>query len=568
MTTYLSNAQGTTIGPYANFQSVAGNSTITYNNYNDSQRGDWITVKGKKIRTVMDSDIEFLRLLSSEIRCVDVKPDDEASTSSDSQVVKVKKRVQTAKIVGCRGRFTATTLEPVSRKDQDKFREIARCVLEAAVCHRSALVMQRFAIQSLRDDEALPFLVTGREEDWPYNLKTHSWHYDPVSLSLNPPTVNDLQPLLNHYPPLCQDTIPRLNATEIVAHVEENLGNFLYLIASSGGNWIDNLSDYARNGLLTFGAVIQRRNPEILAHVPSTPSPELFCQSRSSNVKVRYSNSGRVDLTFRKTGATKVEIHFGLRIPYSDRLCAAYLCQSLHFRAGCRDVKDVIFIDEVGFELKGTFFEDPTTHPTPAYLFISPLRTELVNGLHCVRFPFPQSLVYWSSDLHGRNKIDKEEWEKLGIPELSMMDLIGTHWVDEDYATVHELLCQKNYDLDGKQYAFDYGYSELILGDPHDTTRIEDLDDLGLLDCDVQPSTLQLASPSTYSLVETSPDSLLESEHMPSLLNKITVTPNCWMKGFLNKYYLKLSDREVKASKAAGTGENLGEWDVIEREDV
>ncbi|KAK1215638.1 hypothetical protein PQX77_021762 [Marasmius sp. AFHP31] len=535
MTSYLSNAQGTTIGPYANFQSVAGNSTITYNNYNNSQSGDWITVKGKKIRTVMDSDIEFLRLLSSETRCVDVKPDDEASTSSDSQVVKVKKRVHTAKIFGCRGKFTATTLEPVSRKDQDRFKKIARCILEAAVCHRSARLTQVFAvtesdgltllvynelvnggefvkrysnknrivyrylnyilcfaIQSLRDDKALPFLVANRWGDWSINLKTLTWHYNPASLSLNPPTERHLRPFANHLPPPRQDTVPQLNATEIVAHVEENLGDFLYLIASGGGKLVGDLSKCAQNGLLTFGAVIQRRNSEILAHFPSTPSPELFCESRSSDVKARYSNSGRVDLTFQKTGAVKVEIDFGLRIPYSDQLRAAYFCQSLHLCDGYRDVEDAIFIDKVGFKLKGTFLQDPTTCATPAYLFISPLRTELVNGLHCVCYPFPRSQFYWSSDPYGRNKIAKKDWKELGIPKLRVRGMIKSYWDDEDYAVVQEILQQKNYDPDGNQYACEHGYPELILGDPHNTTRIEDLDHLELLNPNVQPSTSQL----------------------------------------------------------------------------
>ncbi|KAK1234071.1 hypothetical protein PQX77_002733, partial [Marasmius sp. AFHP31] len=598
MAALLSHSQGTTIGDHASFYNVAGNAII--NNYSNSQR-DRITVNGKTVRVVMDSDVHYLRLQSSRILSVDVNPDNEASTSSKSHVVRLKKMVQTAKISGQKGRFTATTLEPVNREDQGKFKEIADRVLQAAVCQRSALLTQVFAVtesdalttlsydelasgdevvnqyhdknwivyyylnytigvavQSLRDDEALTFPVTNRWGDWSVNFKTLTWHYNPASLSLNPPTERSLLPLLNHLPPLCQDTLPQLNATEIVAHVEENVGDFLYLIASNGGELVGDLSKCARNGLLTFGAVIRRGNPEILAHFPSTPSPELFCRSRSSDAKATYSTSGRVDLTFRKTGAVKVEIDFGLRILYSNRLRAAYLCQSLHIRDGCRDVEDVIFIDSVGFKLEGTFSEDPTTRPTPAYLFVSPLRTELVNGLHCVLgYPFPQSLLYWSSDPHGRNKIAKWDWKRLGIPELRARGSIGSFWDDEYYAVVREVLRQKNYNPDGKRYAREHGYPELILGDPHDTTRIQDLDDSGPLDSEVQPSPPQLAS--TYLHVETSPDPHFESEYTPSLSNKITVSPTGWVKGFLKKYYLKLSDRKVKASGATGTQRNQGD---------
>ncbi|KAL0057105.1 hypothetical protein AAF712_016268, partial [Marasmius tenuissimus] len=73
---------------------------------------------GRTIRKVINSDIHCLRLLSSEILGVTVEPKG-ASTSSKSQVIKLKKMVQTAEIFGCTGRYTATTLEPVNREDQE-----------------------------------------------------------------------------------------------------------------------------------------------------------------------------------------------------------------------------------------------------------------------------------------------------------------------------------------------------------------------------------------------------------------------------------------------------------------
>ncbi|KAJ8074542.1 hypothetical protein PM082_015444 [Marasmius tenuissimus] len=108
------------------------------------------------------------------------------------------------------------------------------------------------------------------------------------------------------------------------------------------------------------------------------------------------------------------------------------------------------------------FPKDPATYPQPAYLFILPLHTKLINGLHCVCCPFSQSIFYWSSDPHGRDQIAKEDWERLGIPELSVQELIGSLWFDGDYATVQEVLHWTNHDLDGKQYARDHGYPELL----------------------------------------------------------------------------------------------------------
>ncbi|KAK1221723.1 hypothetical protein PQX77_015468, partial [Marasmius sp. AFHP31] len=380
-----------------------------------------------------------------------------------------------------------------------------------------------------------------------------------------------LLPSLNRFPPLRQDAVPQLNPTEIIAHVEKTLGDFLYLIAAGGGGWIDNLSNYAQNGLLTFGAIVQRKRRGILAHFPSTPSPELFCQSYSPNVEASYSNSGRVDLSFQKTGDVKVTLEFGLRIPNND-LCVAYLCQSLPFYDDCRDVEDVVYIDLVGFRLEGIFCEDPATRPKPAYFFIPPLHTELINGLHCFHYPLSRGPFYWSNDPQGRDEIAEKDWERLRIPKLRVRGLIGTYWEDYEYAGVRELLHQMNSALDGKQYARERGYPELIPGDPHDTTRIKEFESSESdLEPETPPSPSQLTSPSTYSLVEAPPEPKLEPEDAPivSTPKEIMVTPTCWARGFLNRYYKSL-DRSVtvNAPKVAGTEEISDEWALVSREDT
>ncbi|KAK1220064.1 hypothetical protein PQX77_017190 [Marasmius sp. AFHP31] len=611
MATYFSHAQGTTIGDHASFLSIAGNAN-TYNTYNHnySQR-DRINVNGKTIRVVMDSDIHCLRQQSSEILSINVKPDDEASTSSKPQAVRLKKMVQTAEIVGYQGRFTATTLEPVKGEDQDLFKKIVKSTLQTAVCHRSALLTQVFAVtesdamtmltyngeltngmeavswywnkdriivhyldwifmcalQSLRDDKALTFPVANRQGDWSIDLKTLTWHYNPANISLNPPSEEDLRPSLNHYPPLRQDAVPQLNSTEIIAHVEKNLGDFLYLIAAVEGSWIDNLSKYAQNGLLTFGVIVQRGRPGTLAHFPSTPTPKLFCESFSPDVEASYSNSGRVDLSFRKTGNVNVTLRFGLRIPNND-LRVAYLCQSFPFYDGCHDMQDVVYINQVGFRLKGIFCEDPTTRPKPAYLFIRPLHTELINGLHCFCHSPSQNIFYWSNDPQGRDVIAEEDWERLGIPELRVRGFIGSHWEGYNYAFVRELLHLKNRALDGKQYARERGYPELIPGDPHDTTRFKELDS-SMPDSKPETPLSRLTSPSTYSLVEAPLEPKLESEDAPVVPTpkEIMVTPTRWVRGFLNKFYKSL-DRSMNTPKFAGTEEVSDEWALVSREDT
>ncbi|KAK1235136.1 hypothetical protein PQX77_001649 [Marasmius sp. AFHP31] len=557
MTTLFPNAQGTIIGANPNFQAIAGNST-TIHNYNTSEREDRLTVRGRTVRKVIDGDIIFQRVLSSEVLSVKVKPEG-ASTSTESQIVKVKKMEQTAEIYGYQGKFTATSFEPVDEKDRGKFKEIAKIVLEAAMCGRSALLKQVFAVAE--SDNAMALIahdggfpagnlnfgcskeaelanglqfsnqyrgkdmivlyyldytlhwmandsekVTRRWNDWSFNVRNLTWQYNPASLCLDPPEEQHLLPILYPLPPLRQETLRHLDTTKIVALVEESLGDVLFLIAAVGQRWITDLSYYARHGVLTLGTVVNCRKPEILAHLPSTPSPEWFCHSGNPDIKADVSSSGRVDFSFQKTGEVKVDLDFGWQIPEKGQLQlrCSFLCQSLLFGDNCDDVEDVVYIDQVGFDLQGTFPVDPTNHSTPAYLFVHRLPTEFIDNLHCVRYPLPENvmktekLFYWSHDPQGRNAIAEEDWEGFGIPKLSVREWVGSFWRKEHYAVVREHLRSRSCNLDGKQYAREHRHPELILADPHETARIEELEDPGL-----QPETSlsppQHASPSMPS---------------------------------------------------------------------
>ncbi|KAK1216709.1 hypothetical protein PQX77_020661 [Marasmius sp. AFHP31] len=505
------NAQHTTIGDDANFYAAARDLTITHNHH--APERDLMTINGRTIRSVIDGDIILRRLLSSKVLLISIEPEG-TSTSTESQVYQVKKTVQTAKIIGRREKFTAITFELVNEKDRDKFVRFVKNVLEAAMCQRSTLLTQIFAvaksnaltmiahdeltngqelverywknssviyylsyactvtIESLRDDESVGFPITSRDEDWLFNVKCLTWQYDPASVLLNPPSEQDLRSFLNLSTPLRQETLPRLNTTEIVACIETSFGDVLHLLAPFGRRWNHDLSDFARRGLLTFGAVINYNKRGILAHFPSIPSPEWFCKSRSPDLKASFSSSvpWRVDLAFRKTSNIQVFLHFGWCIPQKHRnqLCCAYLCQSLSFCDDSDDVREVCFINEIGFRLKGTFPDNPTTRSTPAYLFVPPLPTEVINNTRCIRYPLPKNLFYWSHDPQGRTAVVEEDWKKFGIPKLSVKGWIGSGWKERRYAYVQDHLRSGGYELDGKQYARDHGYPELILADPGD----------------------------------------------------------------------------------------------------
>ncbi|KAK1235218.1 hypothetical protein PQX77_001566 [Marasmius sp. AFHP31] len=451
---------------------------------------------------------------------------------------------QIAEIYGYQGKFTATSFEPVEEKNREKFKEIAKIVLEAAMCGRSALLKQIFAvaesenamttiacdelangfvfssqyrgkdmtvlyyldytltiaIESLRTDGTLRFPVTTRWRDWSFNVRNQTWQYNPASLCLDPPEEQHLIPHFYPTPPLRQQTLRHLDTAEIVALVEKSLGDVLFLIAGVGQGWITDLSYYARHGLLTLGTIVDRWKPEILAHLPaSTPSPKWFCNSRNPDIKVNLSSSGRVDLSFQKTGDVKVDLDFSWCIPEKDsnQLKCAFLCQSIHFGNDCDDVTDIVFIDMVGFRLQGTFPNNPTNCSTPAYLFVHPLPTEFTNNLHCVRYPWPEKLFYWSHNPQGRNTIAEEDWEGFGIPKLSVREWVGSFWRKEHYAVVREHLRSRSCSLDGKQYAREHRHPEMILADPHETARIEVCESL---DPEPETSPPPLASPSNSSL--------------------------------------------------------------------
>ena len=124
------------------------------------------------------------------------------------------------------------------------------------------------------------------------------------------------------------------------------------------------------------------------------------------------------------------------------------------------------FIDQVGFKLKGTFHNDPSTRRLTAFLFAPPLPIEYINNMPCIEYPLPESL-YWSLDQEGKTRIPESDWEKYNIPKLELQTWIGSYWDSNIYDSVRDVLSAGKYNLDGRQYAKDHGHSELIRGEQH-----------------------------------------------------------------------------------------------------
>ncbi|KAJ8094172.1 hypothetical protein PM082_023381 [Marasmius tenuissimus] len=117
--------------------------------------------------------------------------------------------------------------------------------------------------------------------------------------------------------------------------------------------------------------------------------------------------------------------------------------------------------------LRGIFNHDPTTQPTPVYLFVPPIPVEHINGMHCVRYPLPDRVFYWSLDSDGKSVIPEEDWEKYGVPKLVTLIAAGQKWNVAHWSLAWDYLISRDYNPDGKQYARDYGYPELLCDDPH-----------------------------------------------------------------------------------------------------
>ncbi|KAL0056900.1 hypothetical protein AAF712_016485, partial [Marasmius tenuissimus] len=165
--------------------------------------------------------------------------------------------------------------------------------------------------------------------------------------------------------------------------------------------------------------------------------------------------------------------------------------------------------------------------------------------------------------------IAKKDWEKYGIPELEVNEWIGSFWWVWDYNVVKPYLHKKGYESDGKRYACDHGYPALIQGDPHDRriTELEDSDDEDSGDEEPSPSSSQLASPSTFSLINTPTQS--EVMHKEKCL-----IPAILVKGFglwTRKNTASPKPKQKRNSEivnSRGPTDVPDEWDLVDTQDL
>ncbi|KAG7091529.1 hypothetical protein E1B28_010558 [Marasmius oreades] len=302
--------------------------------------------------------------------------------------------------------------------------------------------------------------------DWMFNLRIGSFQYDIIgSLALS--EEDGCSGYFGRVlPPPC-DCNPLLDSNEIVRAVPD----FLQLVLSFGGYRHIAANFDLLDRLLTFGTIIDLTKPEILAFFPSIPSPVWSCASfGTSDITAKFSNSAPslIDLTFaRNSNKWRMTIQFSLLLPLEARLWTAYLVQSFPFyKDHALDFHNLVFLDELGFKLTGTFTTDPSSYHPPKYLHVPPLSVEWINNMPCFYWP-PNRCYYWSFDCGGKMEIEEEDWARYGIPNLEVVAFAGSIWRQEEYEATREYLHLNKYDPGGQQFANDHGYPILVVGDPH-----------------------------------------------------------------------------------------------------
>ncbi|KAK1219092.1 hypothetical protein PQX77_018196 [Marasmius sp. AFHP31] len=524
---FFTNASNTQIGDGATFSNVERDQVIIYND--SGRESKWVTLNGDTYRRFHMGEIILKRNVSSTVMTVTVDTRRNCGTSQglrDLKALKVRKTTQHVGLLGLPGGFTAVKFEMVEKDQAEELSNIMDRLCREVLSQRSPLITHLVGLGwserpififhdelancveyideiiarddwvvyyylwytkytsrlTLRDDKSLMIPVSSSEMFWMFNPRTHAWQYDLASIAISPPNDNiSLDAFYYSPPPLRQDTRPRLDTDGIVACFEEQFGDFLHLIASLGFTWqVEDLSEFVRHGCLTFGAVVDRNKPGILAYFPSTPYPVWNCRSFSADVEANYSTSvpSRVDLSFQNTECNRVHLEFSLCLPDSLRRHTAYLSQSVLFAEDCDDPRnDLVFVEDVRFSLIGTIHYNPANSIIPAYLFVPPLPVETVDNVYCIRYPLPTALFFWCSDPNGQDIICEEDWDTYGIPQLKIFSWIGGWWDWSAYSVVRNHLQKKSYSLDGKRYAQEHGYPELVYGDPHNPsiTIIEEL---------------------------------------------------------------------------------------------
>ncbi|KAG7091572.1 hypothetical protein E1B28_010595 [Marasmius oreades] len=477
--------------------------------------GQWLTLRGgQRLRRIDMCDTLILREVSSETLCVSVKlKPTNPFRNRVKDVVKIRKRVQSAEIVEYRDRqFTVISLEPEDDGDVEKVQRVLEPLYKSALSQRRVGFTQLFGVGrstiptliyhdevvdgwtliyqyekapvvfhylkyrlwdsffDVLDDGTLPKSIPASPSGWTFNLRTCSPQYDVITTALSG-SQYQWRSYFDRPLPFPRDCNPPLDSNEIIHAIPD----FLQLVLSSTG-FNHGAPGFDHHDVLTFGTIVDITEPRILAYFPSVSSPVWSCRPSligTPDIVAKYSTSvpSLVDLTFmEENNIWQMKLLFSLSLPPEDRhqLRTAYLVQSFPFYHNHKNSEDLVCIDQFRVFLTATFMSDLSTCDSPKYLHVPPLSPIWINDMPCICNPLNTQFFYWSFDQSGKTQIPEEDWERYGIPRLRVNTFIGSFWDELSYNVTREYLCSKNYDFQsGQQFANDHGYLILVAGDPH-----------------------------------------------------------------------------------------------------
>ncbi|ESK84239.1 hypothetical protein Moror_3808 [Moniliophthora roreri MCA 2997] len=276
------------------------------------------------------------------------------------------------------------------------------------------------------------------------------------------------------------------SAMDVISYVSHIMGDYLdsvVILARQNIN-VDPL-EVALDGLIPFGACFEKpwgdnRGPILASFQSMDLTPEWVFRGWMSTIHLESTSSSSVNsrvrmsfLNWQLGGDFRIAFTFTLPTGVKRHIRRAFLSQSFGFmeKAGI-DIGSSYschLLDHVDFEIKGQFSPlhiSPTAPSVPIHLFIDPLKTEIIDGLPCLRYPPERPFIHWSLDPDGpTTPVDMDNY---GLTSLKLEFSAGTWWNIGDYQVVKEYLCSKGYDHYSTAYAVDHGYPLLTYRNPEE----------------------------------------------------------------------------------------------------
>ncbi|ESK86118.1 hypothetical protein Moror_9325, partial [Moniliophthora roreri MCA 2997] len=322
---------------------------------------------------------------------------------------------------------------------------------------------------------------------WEFDLSTQSFCYNldfPINTYINNQvqSSNNSQYCFTEYkgtwdsfrrpqipPPALEDTLE--SRLDIISYVSQITGEYLDSIAMLGNQDLNvDPLEIALDGLILFGACFKKewdndRGPILASFQSLDLMLEWVPRWWTSTVNIEITNwlsvNSQVRISFlnwQQGGDFHFKFSLALPRDMKRHVRSAFLSQSFvfmeKFEIDLDSSSTCNLLDHIQFDIKGQFKPLPSSSATssvPIYLFIDPPKTEMINGLPCLKYPLEGPFMHWSlnPDRPG-TPVDVDEY---GLPQIEIQMSFGTWWGSVDYKAVRDYLDFKGYDSYSTAYA-------------------------------------------------------------------------------------------------------------------